>query len=379
MFSHQVLHLHIIIFDVFILFIFRFLLTRNFWNSLISLSYSFTLFSINWHLFNQLDPISLTSLQGYLPDFLSVTCCSLSQAVLLRTLYQALKTKINQRLLQPFLILTALFFILLHPFIIEGRFTQLRFSSLTFFIFFNGFILFISFCTVIFNYLVNREELHRKDRERELIATYTAAIEESYTSLRYLRHDYNNLCLALQQYIVDEDYKGLEHYLRENLSEQADRPSITSATFDQLAMIKNPAIKGLLMAKVNSLESLSYKYQLEVQSPITEIPMSTVDLVRILGIFIDNAIEERQELASGTIRILTYRLSRSIHFIIENPCRSKDKSYRQLKQQGVSSKGSERGLGLTIIHRILEKYENVSLETLNKDASFVQHLMIVEN
>lgn len=376
---HQFSPLHLIIFDVFILFTFRLLFTRNFWKTLIALSYSLTLFYINWHILDQLDPILLTNLQSYLPGFLSIACCSLSQAALLRSLYQRVKTKFNQRLLQSFLILTALFLILIHPFIIEGRFTQLRFSSLTFFIFFNGFILFISLCTVIFNYLMNREELSRKDRERELITSYTAAIEESYNSLRYLRHDYNNLCLSLQQYVTDKDYKGLEAYLSENLSEQVGQSSLSSSSFNQLAMIKNSAIKGLLMAKVNTLESRSYKYQLEIQSPLTEISMSTVDLVRILGIFIDNAIEERQELSSGTIRILSYRLAHSIHFIIENPCREKDTSYSQLRKQGFSSKGNNRGLGLTIVHDILEGYENISLETLNKDGRFVQHLMIVED
>ncbi len=63
-------------------------------------------------------------------------------------------------------------------------------------------------------------------------------------------------------------------------------------------------------------------------------------------------------------------------FIISNSFLDKGIPYATLTQPDISTKGSNRGLGLYNAHKIIEKYNHVFLDTEIQDQTFVQRLQI---
>ena len=69
--------------------------------------------------------------------------------------------------------------------------------------------------------------------------------------------------------------------------------SIQDSKFDftRLSLIKDTAIKSILSAKIIDAESKNIDISIEVTSRIDNFPIKTLDLVVILSVLLDNAIE----------------------------------------------------------------------------------------
>jgi two-component system sensor histidine kinase AgrC len=105
--------------------------------------------------------------------------------------------------------------------------------------------------------------------------------------------------------------------------------------------------------------------------------MEFTDLIRILGILLDNAIEECVELEHGSITIKISQNDDLISYAIKNTLRpeNNDKTIKT----GASEKGAGRGRGLLIVREILNKYDFVVLNTYYQDDGVVQNLAIYQN
>lgn len=104
--------------------------------------------------------------------------------------------------------------------------------------------------------------------------------------------------------------------------------------------------------------------------------MKGVDLVRIIGILLDNAIEACQECENPSIGFSIMKINRDITFIIKNTYIKHDIDYSKLGSIGISSKGERRGAGLYNIKTITNDYDNVIMDTEYEAGYFTQLLEI---
>lgn len=66
-----------------------------------------------------------------------------------------------------------------------------------------------------------------------------------------------------------------------------------------------------------------------------------------------------------------------IIFVIRNSCPKNTSPIYKLYEEGFSTKGKNRGLGLTSIRNLIdEKYENILLNTSMKNCVFTQEIRI---
>ena len=72
----------------------------------------------------------------------------------------------------------------------------------------------------------------------------------------------------------------------------------------------------------------------------------TLSLPRMLGIILDNAIEEAAEIQYGELSVSLIQEELESLIIVENSCRVNIESLVTLKENGYSTKGAERGIGL---------------------------------
>lgn len=205
---------------------------------------------------------------------------------------------------------------------------------------------------------------------------YTNQIESMYSSLRSFKHDYSNIMLSMSGYIEANDMEGLRAYFDKEILPLSKNITKNTAHLNQLMNIKTTELKSIISSKLLYAIELNINVSVEVTDRITDIPMDTLDLSRIIGIFLDNAIEATLETDTPTIRFALINLDSEYIFIISNSFLDKGIPYATLAKPNVSTKGVSRGLGLYNAHEIIAKYNYVFLDTEIQDKTFVQRLRI---
>lgn len=102
--------------------------------------------------------------------------------------------------------------------------------------------------------------------------------------------------------------------------------------------------------------------------------IDTVDLARILGIFLDNAIEATLETENPQIGLNIIQNESGVSITISNRFLDSGTALHQLKQKGFSTKTGHQGIGLSNAQKIISSYDNVLLETTMQYNFFIQHM-----
>lgn len=205
---------------------------------------------------------------------------------------------------------------------------------------------------------------------------YTNQIENMYSSLRSFKHDYSNIMLSMSGYIEANDMEGLRDYFDKEILPLSKNITKNTAHINQLINIKTTELKSIISSKLLYAIELNINVGIEVTDEVTSIPMDTLDFCRVIGIFLDNAIEATLETDRPTIRFALINLDTEYIFIISNTFLEKGIPYATLSKPNVSTKGINRGIGLYNAHEIIAKYNHVFLDTEIKNKSFVQRLQI---
>ncbi|MDR0922510.1 MAG: GHKL domain-containing protein [Lactobacillales bacterium] len=220
--------------------------------------------------------------------------------------------------------------------------------------------------------------LERKDQELEQLLLYTNQIEGLYSELRGFRHDYQNLLVSLENGIHENDMFQVQ-MIYEAIHQHADK-RLNESKFEigKLINLKNPALKSVFSNKLTIAIQKKIQVNLEIVQPITDFRIDLVDLVRILTILLDNAIESSVCSKNPTLSIAIFedKTFDQQQLIIENSCAEKQVIIQNIFRVGYSTKGENRGFGLSNVGVILSEYSNVFLTTESADYTFRQTLYI---
>ena len=244
-----------------------------------------------------------------------------------------------------------------------------------------GFI-FLCIMFVLFNLhtiaIYSEHEKRQRDIDQQNLQYYIDDLERQQADILKFKHDHQNLLLSMQSFLHDEDLEGLKQLFASTSEVASSAIKESYSIFGSLHRIKLREIKSILAAKLILAKSMNANIHaiFEANEDIYEFPIDSVTLVRMLGIILDNAIEALSELSSGTLLVSCIKWESGITFIVENTCRSDIPTLGQLWSAGFSTKGAERGQGLSILSELINSCSNVSLETSIEGSSFRQALLI---
>ena len=212
--------------------------------------------------------------------------------------------------------------------------------------------------------------------QREQLEAYTKEIEKQYMEIRKFRHDYLNIFITLQHYVEEEDLNSLFHYLKNEILPTRERFLLDDCQLAFLANITISEIKAIVASKLIQAKNADIETILEIPQRIEAVFINKLALCRILGILLDNAIEESAKNDTSTIKIAFLCYANLQVIIVENSINGNLPSIRKMFQEGFSTKGNGRGLGLSILKEIIEENGKATLETRIKDNSLVQKIVL---
>ncbi len=210
----------------------------------------------------------------------------------------------------------------------------------------------------------------------ENLQLYTKKIEESYGAMRRFKHDYLNILTTLELFIKEGDLPGLKEYYFNKILSARHGLAASDTKLESLSRIENTELKSLVSSKLIYSMELGIHTDIEVKEPVGELFIDSLDLARVLGIFLDNAIEAALETDEKGLRFCMVYTDDVLKVIIQNTSKPLTVSIYELNQQGISGKGENRGIGLFNAEKLLTGYSNVVWDTVYEKPWFSQRLMI---
>lgn len=224
-------------------------------------------------------------------------------------------------------------------------------------------------------------DLIMKDRitQYENLQEYTRSLEDAYGLMRQFKHDYINILTTLSGFIEDKNMSGLSDYYINKIMPLSNSFIQSDTKLDSLKNVKNTELKSLLSSKLIFAMELGLHIDIEIQESIDRFPVDTLDLSRILGIYLDNAIEAALRTDEKSIRYCMLYKKRNLFILVENSSQPLAISLDHINDRNTSEKGAARGLGLYNVTDILNKYPHTIRETSYKDGYFTQTLLFEES
>ncbi len=217
-----------------------------------------------------------------------------------------------------------------------------------------------------------------KQKAMQDLQDYTRNLEAMYNSLRSFKHDYVNILLSLSGYIEDGDMDRLKDFFESKIFPTKNLITGEDYKLNQLSNISVLEIKSLLSAKMIYAHESGIDITIDIPDKVESFLIDTVDLARILGIFLDNAIEATLETEQPQIGLNIIQNKTGVSIIISNRFRDNGLMLHTLKQKGFSTKIGHQGIGLGNAQKIISSYDNVLLETTMKCDYFTQHIELTE-
>ncbi|MCW1911680.1 GHKL domain-containing protein [Lactiplantibacillus paraplantarum] len=311
---------------------------------------------------------------GYLPVFIFIQIVSLIvvNVVLSRTELAPTFEQDNLNRMTALSLLVIYFYIILS----EGWNNNFRM------IFSNLVILLVMICLLLVSYgeyLKNVKTKYEVQRQRIQIQNdtrYMSEIEAHYNELRRFRHDYQNMLISIDEYLKTDDLKGLREYYQKNLAPVSHRVLKEKYNLEDLSRVKVKSIKSILFSKLSYAQSQEIEVHFDLKEPLTDITVNELDLDIALGIMLDNAIEASVGHADGEIMSAIFIEKNITVFLIQNNVFEQLPPLWKLKEAGYSTKGKNRGIGLNSLSKIVNRNENMILETRVLGAVFLQRLTV---
>lgn len=209
---------------------------------------------------------------------------------------------------------------------------------------------------IYFRLEITKKELQSAQIELEINKVYGKTYKDLITEVRKRQHDYKNQLSAI--YSMGMVATSLEELveMQKEYAESLEK----SNKYDQiLTKCVNPILAGYLYYKCLLIEKEGIEIDFSVSIVYEEGRVPLYELIELLGIFIDNAAEYllENEKKKNKILLLINESENTIDIQIGNPSEVlSSKEIGKIFQSGYSTKGENRGLGLSRARQISEKY-----------------------
>lgn len=240
-----------------------------------------------------------------------------------------------------------------------------------------NFVLLVAFLVLSIYSLTRMIKLANTRRDLECAEEYNKSLGILYDKVKGFKHDFDNIISTLDGYIENNDMNGLKDYFYEV---KKDCKITNNLSIINPRAINNPGIYSLLNNKYFKATNLGINFDFEYFLDLNKVDVNLYQLSRILGILIDNAIEEAEKCEEKIIKVSFIRENRNNRSVItiQNTYSNKDVNIEEIFNKGISGKENHSGIGLWEVKNYIKKSKNLDLFTTKDNTFFKQELSIYD-
>lgn len=234
------------------------------------------------------------------------------------------------------------------------------------------------FSIALIQYAYNLLKIKQENEYHQLLLhqqqLYIQNLEDIQQNMRTFKHDYKNMLSSLYLNSKEGNIKKIESLIQDMITDFDETIDSKMSLTTQLSNITETELKSLLFKKLTDIYNKKINFHLEVLYPLHKNKIQTIDLVRILGILMDNAIEEVEQ-NHHDLTLLLIQEEKFLTVVVDNYV-EKDIDIHKINTNGFSTKKDHYGIGLQSLETILSKYPNISHKISCRNHRFVQEIII---
>ncbi|GFP74428.1 sensor histidine kinase [Clostridium fungisolvens] len=216
-----------------------------------------------------------------------------------------------------------------------------------------------------------RDELELNEKEKKIkeLTLYIDTIEELVEKYREFKHDYKNIVLGM----------GIDRLKENDLLDKFSREVVGDKSYDAFLNLKDISylpLKSILSYYIMLSIKEDVKVSLMTIGEIKECHISEVEFSRVMGIILENALEETLRCDDKKLEIFVEAIGSDLNITVANTFKREELDMDKIYNKGYSTKGENRGLGLYILKSIVDKNLNMTLNTFINEGMFTQDLYI---
>ena len=222
-------------------------------------------------------------------------------------------------------------------------------------------------------------ELRHKEELAQNLQKYAEQVDSVSQEMQRFKHDNLNLMLGFSQLLENRDIDSLQSYYDKYMDTFKKSIAVSDAIAKKLELIQIPTLVGILLAKCVQAKQQNTEMWLEVDEIITipNIDYVPLDLCRVAGILLDNALEACKGVVGAEVRVSAMSMDNYTSFIFTNTCHTPP-PINKMFEKGFSTKGNSRGTGLYSATQIVASNRHLVLDTEIEKGTFVQMLKILK-
>lgn len=240
-------------------------------------------------------------------------------------------------------------------------------------------VMLICILLYLFKQKIENEKISKKyDKLLDVMKSYESDIEEQRT----LRHETKNEFATIKCKLQDkENNKTIIEYIDSVIGE---KEKAGSTKYSKFKYLPSNGLKGFFYYKFIEAEKKGINVSINISKQIENSFLKDIetkdfkDLARIIGVYLDNAIEAISTSEDKKLGIEMYLIKEKIEIIITNTFNN-EINLDKIGKESFSTKGKHRGHGLLLVNKILS--ENNMFEAKNEIRGniYIQSLKIKDN
>ena len=238
------------------------------------------------------------------------------------------------------------------------------------------FISVYSYIAYLFLYEKNRNNVYME--ENKLLIKNLNEYEKMLDYQRVNNHENKNQLLVIKSMIEKNDKKLME-YVNEIIKEKREDNEII---YNKAKRIPSGGLQGLIYQKMLLMQEKNIEIILDIDNQVRKIDFGKLsskmnyDICRIVGIIIDNAIEETVKFNKKEREIII-SMYVDDEFVIEISNRFKnDLDLNKIYEKGYTSKSKGHGYGLSLLKKIVDENEKITNDIKIVNNIFTQIIKI---
>lgn len=238
---------------------------------------------------------------------------------------------------------------------------------------------FIIILFTLFRQRIDNENVSKKyDELLDVMKNYESDIEDQRT----LRHETKNEFATIKCKLQDkEDNKTIIEYIDSVIGE---KEKAGSTNYSKFKYLPSNGLKGFFYYKCTEAEKKGISVSVNISKQIENSFLMDIetkdfkDLARIIGVYLDNAIEASSTSEDKKLGIEMYLIKEKIEIIITNTFNN-EINLDKIGKESFSTKGKHRGHGLLLVKKILSENNRFEAKKEIRGNIYIQSLKISEN
>ncbi len=238
-------------------------------------------------------------------------------------------------------------------------------------------VMIFAFATIIFYLFKERENSKNLSDKYDQLLSYIHKYEAEITDKNMTIHEFKNQLIAIKSLVTPRN-KELKNYVDSIIN---DVKNSEYNGLENMQYLPQGGLKGLIYFKLGDLSNKGVKVITKIDQILKNKDFykkndeKHKDILKIIGVYLDNAIEAVSDAKTKEIVLEIYCVKNECHLVLSNTYVGQI-NINNFGDLGYSTKGDKRGYGLHLVDKIIKKYDDLIQIRELDEKYYTIHLII---